>query len=281
MKYALGTNTFGLSAELAQDRVSVYKKLKEIGYTYLEPTIFCDADVKKMKERLSFGGSIWASGEAGTMLQECRAYGMDVSSFFVQYLPFTEIDSLAEVIFRVAAETGIRNYVSAPRLSTIEEVDQAAENYNRIAQLLQKEGLTYYYHNHDRDFVRVKAAGKEQYLLDRFIERTDPMVKLELDIGWMEMCNVNPAAYIEKHLDRTGLVHLNDLRHDRLPEERHSGWCAFGEGVIDSAAVLAAVKRLSLSGNVILIDQEWAKDNMLDEMGRCAQYIRKELYCKS
>jgi len=65
------------------------------------------------------------------------------------------------------------------------------------------------------------------------------------------------------------------LRPDRKEEERHSGWCAFGEGIIDDRKMMDVLKQLDLDNDTVIVDQEWAKDDILEEMKTNAQNIMK------
>ncbi len=275
--YKLGTNTFGLDKYLLEDRIGTYQKLASYGYQFIEPCVFSYKDLVVLKDKITFGGSIWDVDKIQEMILEAREYGLDVATIFVQYLPSTDIDSLIETILSIAEKTNVTNYVSAPRLSNKQEVEEAAKNVNHIAAVLKQHGLKYYYHNHDREFEKITVNEKEMYIFDYFLSLISEDVSLEADIGWMQMKGVNLEKYLLSCKDKIHLLHLNDLSAERQPSERHSGWCSFGSGVIDHKAVTQVIKKLNLENNLIIIDQEWAKDDMIEEMKNNAEFVQKNL----
>jgi len=110
---------------------------------------------------------------------------------------------------------------------------QAAQLMNRIGQQLQAAGLSLYYHNHAFEFDL--HEGQRGY--DILCSETDPdLVKLEIDVYWVQFAGENPSAMIEQHAGRYPLIHLKDM----VGTGTDRTFAEVGEGIIDFAPVFAA-----------------------------------------
>jgi sugar phosphate isomerase/epimerase len=86
-----------------------------------------------------------------------------------------------------------------------EQALQAAEAAEAIGAKLARYGLKLYYHNHTHEF----RSEKGEYLLETFIENTDPAhVTLQLDCGWATCAGADPIAFMAKHAGRVGMIHI-------------------------------------------------------------------------
>ena len=65
-------------------------------------------------------------------------------------------------------------------------------------------GLTFGYHNHHVEFMRVDGVVPYDYLMSN----TDPkLVKIELDVGWLATAGVDPVTYLRRHAGRVIACH--------------------------------------------------------------------------
>lgn len=136
------------------------------------------------------------------------------------------------------------SYIVLPSLPhewrTLAGIQALAPQLNAIGQRCQQHGITFGYHNHDFEFIRVDGA----YLLDHLLSLTDTsLVKIELDMYWVAYAGVDPVAYLQAHADRIALIHLKDMATDRSMTE-------VGKGILAMQAVCAFAAEHGLWGIV-------------------------------
>jgi sugar phosphate isomerase/epimerase len=129
---------------------------------------------------------------------------------------------------------------------------RAAETFNRAATISQKVGIQFAYHNHHFEFVPVEG-GRMAY--DLLLEETDPnLVKMEMDLCWVNVAGQDPRKYFERYPGRFPLVHVKDVK--RIPpkegttpvpfEKVFPELTAIGKGVIDWKQILAESKKAGI-----------------------------------
>jgi sugar phosphate isomerase/epimerase len=87
-----------------------------------------------------------------------------------------------------------------------------AETYNRAAEVSQRAGIQFAYHNHNFEFVpREDTGGKLPY--DFLLESCDPaLVKMEMDLCWIASAGKDPLEYFRRYPGRFPMVHVKGLR---------------------------------------------------------------------
>ncbi len=275
-KYELGLNLYGLNKQLLEGSDYIYGELSKIGFKYIEPTIFCKSEVEEyVKKGLVLGGAIWEQEKISEYITQLKSHNLLVSSIFVQYLGNTDINELIEAAVNIARETGIKRFVSAPKMDSKEECERIAKSVGYIADELKKHDIEYFYHNHDRELKIIDVNGENKYILDYFLELTSENVSMELDIGWIELADASITECLEKYAFRIGLIHLNDLLINRIPGDRHTCWAAVGCGSVELEKVAEIVQKLELREHILLIDQEYSERSMLEELSIGYSNIRQ------
>jgi sugar phosphate isomerase/epimerase len=131
------------------------------------------------------------------------------------------------------------------------QLDTLAEKLNRAGREYRDLGLTFGYHNHHVEFMRVDGIVPYDYLMSN----TDPnLVKLELDIGWLATAGVDPVAYLRRHAGRVIACHLKDYAPAIATDVPQRKLVAPGAGTIDFAAVLAAMRDTGVAHGFIEVD---------------------------
>ncbi len=128
-----------------------------------------------------------------------------------------------------------------------ELVEEAAENFNRIGETLDRNGLHFSYHNHAFEFVPYGETTLYHYL----IELTDPRyVSFEIDTYWVMQAGHDPVKLLETYPDRFRLLHLKDLKKgvegNYLAPSNRDNDVVLGTGQVDWSAVLKAAKNTKI-----------------------------------
>jgi sugar phosphate isomerase/epimerase len=131
------------------------------------------------------------------------------------------------------------------------QLDALAAKLDRVGRAYRDEGLTFGYHNHHVEFMRVDGVTPYDYLMSA----TDPsLVKIELDIGWLAYAGVDPVAYLRRHSGRVVSCHLKDHDPRVASDVPQRKLVAPGAGTIDFAAVLRAMRETGVAHGFIEVD---------------------------
>jgi inosose dehydratase len=155
------------------------------------------------------------------------------------------IDRPDEVRVRTAGRSD-----AAPRLETDgwkAVLDQIAQ----IAEIARRHGLRPVVHPHVGGYIEFEDE------VERLLDDTD--VDVCVDSGHFAYAGIDPAPAISRFADRIGHIHLKDVRPEVLGRVEREGldfwtaieagiFCPLGEGLVDLAAVLAALDAAEYDG---------------------------------
>jgi sugar phosphate isomerase/epimerase len=208
-KKDVGLQLYTVRDHLATDFKGTLRKLKKIGYTWLEAAGYGDgkfyglppAEFKKEVDRL----------------------GMRVVS---SHAMFTD-DELEQAI-AAHSELGVE-YLIFPGFpvaehKTKDDFLKAAARLNSIGDACNKSGIKFGYHNHDFEFVQFDNTKG----FDIMLTSTDPQkVCFQSDIYWMIYAGVDPLQYFRDYPGRFDLWHVKDMK--AAPDR---GFTEVGDGTI-------------------------------------------------
>lgn len=151
--------------------------------------------------------------------------------------------------------------IEAP--ATIAAARRMAERLSVVAGHAAELGLSFGFHNHDGEVVRLEGGPS---FVDQLLSQDK--LFLELDLGWAWYAGVDPVALIARARGRCPLVHLKDFasRHGR--EFRPVGDGEVGYERIVPAAVEAGVEWL-------LVEQDETDGPALAAVERSLAAVRR------
>jgi sugar phosphate isomerase/epimerase len=142
------------------------------------------------------------------------------------------------------------------------QLDTLVGKLNRVGREYREQGLTFGYHNHHIEFMRVDGVVPYDYLMSN----TDPsLVKIELDVGWLATAGLDPVAYLRRHAGRVIACHLKDYDATIATDVPQRKLVPPGAGTIDFAAVLAAMNETGVRHGFIEVD---VSDDALGDVRR-------------
>ena len=125
---------------------------------------------------------------------------------------------------------------------------RAVDNCGAVCRVLQAEGLRPLHHSH------VGGVFETEPEIVRLLDDLgSEVIGLGPDTGHLRWAGIEPAPFIQRYADRIGGIHIKDCFPDFLPPESRTGmsyhevqetkrlWAEPGLGVVDFAAVLAAI----------------------------------------
>ena len=178
---------------------------------------------------------------------------------------FENLDAQAEA----AAEAGL-TYLICPWIGsqkTIDDYKSFADKFNEAGETLKSHGLKFAYHNHDYTFVPMDGTMPQDVLM----ENTDPaLVDFEMDIYWVHVAGVDPAAYLAKYPGRFKLCHLKDAEADKGDGEERG--VLLGSGEIPFSNLVKESKDLGME--YFIVEQErFVGTNPMEAAEKNAAYL--------
>jgi sugar phosphate isomerase/epimerase len=125
------------------------------------------------------------------------------------------------------------------------ECREAAAVFNKAGEVLKKEGIQFYYHNHGYEFGKFGDGT----LFDLLAAETDKEnVVFQMDVMWVVFPAQDPVALLEKYGKRWELMHLKDLKKGVETGSLKGGTdvkndVVLGTGQMDWPSILKAAKK--------------------------------------
>lgn len=109
---------------------------------------------------------------------------------------------------------------------------QAVREMLGIAEVLRTRGLRLAYHHHSFEF---QTLGPDSALrgIDILVDSPPDLMRLEIDVYWCRHGGVDPFKFLARHVRRTPLLHLKDMR-----DARSRKFTEIGSGIIPFEPIL-------------------------------------------
>ncbi len=213
----VGIQLYTVRDLLERDFAGTLARVREIGYTH--------GELAGLGKR--------SAAEAGKVCREAALTPV------ANHFPIEMLESSISRVVEDAKTLGV-DYAVCPYLPEDRRSDEAgwrrsAEVLNAAGRALREAGVTFCYHHHSFEFVRVGG----RYAFDLLFEETDARyVQCELDTYWIKHGGEDPAAYLRKLAGRCPLLHLKDM----MPDEKRS-FGEVGEGTLAWPDIFAAAEQ--------------------------------------
>lgn len=143
-----------------------------------------------------------------------------------------------------------------PRLAA-EDWKEFGARMTEVADYIQSSGLRFAYHHHLGTVVETADD------LANFLRHTGRSVGLTLDTGHAALGGIDPVQVIREHPARIAHVHCKDIRRPVHTDQRAKGasfldgvlagmFTVPGDGSLDYAAVMQALKAIDYSGWIVI-----------------------------
>ncbi|MCL1862908.1 MAG: sugar phosphate isomerase/epimerase [Defluviitaleaceae bacterium] len=204
----------------AQDVVGTLRKVKEIGYDYVELAGIYDMGFLEFRKVLDEVGLTAISAHVAPDVSV-----VDYKSLGCKYLA---IPMVAEELL-----PGGNKYEKSL--------------FESFSKKCMGEDIVPAYHNHAFEYKKLPC---NTFVLDKLFEDV-PALQAELDVGWVRAAGQSPEAYIKKYASRCPIVHLKDtIEVENGFEDR-----PVGKGSLDIPAILQASKSAGVAGFVVELDK--------------------------
>lgn len=164
-------------------------------------------------------------------------------------------------------------------------LEKIAEGLNQVARAMAAEGVVPCLHAHVGTLI--ETVSETEFVLERIDSRH---LLLGPDTGHLSWAGADLIAFLTKHSNRVGAVHIKDYRRSVADEARTSGkgyhnagaahiWTEPGRGSIDLDAVLAA---LSAFDGWFIVEVDIADQPTVEQSARiAAQWLRPRLEARA
>lgn len=202
---APGVQLWSVREELKSDPDVTLRRLAAIGYREVElfETPKAPREFRKMVED---AGLKCVSGHFELKDMKDPATIEVAHQLGLQYmiLVFPALPALADK----SVDANFAQFVPLYEKISLSDYKWNADQLNRCAENLKKQGIRAGYHNHAIDFKNFGGALG----FDTLIQNTDPsLVSFEMDCGHVIHAGYDPIAYLNRYPTRIELLHVKDL----------------------------------------------------------------------
>lgn len=190
--FKIGLQLYSVRDEMANDVYATLKKVKEIGYDYVEFAGFYNIEAVEMKKMLDEIGLT-----AISVHQNAPGF-LEKSEYWIDYYKTLGITNVA-IPWMSKDNLLVENK---------EAFEKTMADFKKMSDMLKENGITLSYHNHEFEFE--STNGK--YILDNLYETLgEDVLKTQLDLCWVKYGGEDPVKYINKYAKRCPTVHFKDF----------------------------------------------------------------------
>ena len=235
-----------IDKELKGDWKSVLKKTAEFGYTEIETGEFLGDSAEGF---LSFCKEIGLTPVAG---------GINFTDPRDKILKSLDLIKSLKMKYAVAYWPW---YTGGP--FTLADCIKSADQLNNIGSICKENGLTFCWHNHNKEFTPMERGLPYDFLM----AHTDKdLVKCEMDIYWVVKGGADPLQMLKKYSGRFVILHVKDMA---LGAEQDFE-CP-GSGKIDFPSIFREAKSQGI--NHFMVERDNVQDGM-ECLRSAADYLK-------
>jgi sugar phosphate isomerase/epimerase len=253
-KGPVGLQLYSFRADFAKDVPGTLKKVRDLGFKYVELAGTYGLSPEKFKEALDANGLVAVAG----------------------HFPYERFRDDVEGIAREAETLGMKYAGCAwiPHEGNFDEKQcrEAIDVFNKAGKALAKHHLKFYYHTHGYEFQPYQGGT----LFDLLLSETKPkFVRYEMDVLWIVHPGQDPVALLHKYGKRFELMHIKDLKKgvqgDLTGHTDVVNDVTLGTGQIDLPAVLKAARKAKVKWYFI----EDESPNSTEQIPHSLQYLEQ------
>lgn len=137
---------------------------------------------------------------------------------------------------------------------SLEGLRRFLDELQPIASVLLAEGIDFSYHNHNHELMRL---GEKTWLAHLLDQAPPALLKVELDVYWIQAGGGDPAQWIQRCAGRQPLLHLKDMTVGPRREQRMA---EVGEGNLNWDAILTAAREGGVEWYLVEQDECYGRD---------------------
>lgn len=277
-KFKLGLQLFSIRDALEEDFEGTLKKVKEMGYDYVEFAGYYDRTAEDIKALLD-------------------KYGLKAISVHSDYDNYFEGDMQENIDFlkTIGVKYAAQPWLNPDKRKGGENYDKAIADMKYLADRLKENGIQFLYHNHDFEFDIIDG----KFLLEWYMEDLEGKVLPEIDTCWVHYSGYDPKKYILNYKNKLPVLHLKDFVCTNISneplyllsdekkaemkkmtrEEQGFKFTPVGSGLQNFPDILKSAEECGTE--YLIVEQDMRCGNsQLEDAQKSAQYLRSLGVCE-
>ena len=163
-----------------------------------------------------------------------------------------KFDETVKMLNALGCKRAVLAWIKTP--DRFDGVTDACNRLNKYAEMLDREGIEFHFHNHDGE---MKMLDGKKSILEQLIEGTSNNVYFELDTGWCNFGGGDSCDIISRYANRIKLIHLKQIKsqNERITTEFENG------NVIDVKQIVATCKKIGIDH--FIVEQDNSDNEMI------------------
>ena len=257
-KKNIGVQLYTVRDEMSKDAIGTLKSLASIGFKELESAGYCDGMYYGMKPAefrkiLDDHGLTMPSGHYLTGNQDPEIIGTLNNGW----------EQAVEDALAVGQKYMVLAYLFDFERERLDQYKELADIMNTKADIARQAGIQFCYHNHDFEFQELEGEIPMEVVLN---ETDKELVKMELDLYWINKVDQDPVAFFSKYPKRTPLWHVKDM--DNSADRKFT---EVGNGVIDFKTIFKHADKSGMKH--FFVEQDVCEKPPLESLSISHKYV--------
>ncbi len=227
-----------------------------------------------------YGTAFWEKSRRAEFVEKAKRYASFASAAGCDTL-YVAPGGFEYVTRRGLTRSQTAGHVRPEDALTDDQYNVFAENLNAVGAATLAHGVSIAFHNHVGTVIETRAET------DRLLALTDPnVVFLGPDTGHMQWAGDDAVAFVCDYAARIKTMHLKDINESVRAQGAAAAWdygtftkhgifAELGEGCIDFAAIINALKAVNFSGWLITETDITQKATPLESVTISRNYLRQ------
>ena len=195
----LGVQLFGILANTSLAPAEALKKLRDIGYTHVEPCL-------ALEPLGAYEQVIWPLPDFEKNMEIIAGLGLKTDTV---HIFGSTLNNHADTLCGLAKHWGIRGFVvKVPEKADAVRLHETSIAWLTLADALNEAGAFLLIHNEAADIAE-KVNGRT--LCESMLDLCQGKVGLQADVGWIMQGGEEPLGFLRRNCDLLKSVHFKDF----------------------------------------------------------------------
>ncbi len=269
--FKVGLQLYSVRDCMEKNFFGTLKKVKEIGYDYVEFAGYFNHTAEEVRSMLDELGLI------------CISVHQNPDLFIEEGQKAADYLKTIGAKYSAIPWYGIENYKGGKFKGTIEK-------FKTVSKLLADNGIRLTYHNHDFEFNKIDG----EYILEKIYSEMGDMIEGEVDTCWVKYAGVDPVEFLLKYKGKMKTLHLKDFicskyasgpvyalidkdgkDNPKSDSKNDFRFMPVGSGVQDFPAILSAAEEVGI--DYVIVEQDQSYETPSLEAARISREYLKSL----
>lgn len=199
---SIGLQLYSLRDDIKGDVPGVIQKVGQTGYSFIEAAGYSDGkfygmEPEAFKALVEKNGMQFLSSHTGQALPD-SAHWAETMAWW---------DKCIDAHARAGVTYIVQPFMDNAGYDSLSGLDNYCNYFNAIGKKCKAKGISFGYHNHDKEFGKID----DQVIYDYMLQHTDPaLVFFQMDLWWTMIGGADPVDYFKNYPGRFTLWHVKD-----------------------------------------------------------------------